>query len=214
MSIHIGTVGLGEKDEEVIQLGVLMPRECSIPLDGFTDLFRVFIRYEPQTIQIEQMGLAIRQAMFADQKQVAQFVQQVCRWGGYAGIATRVLQKNAPKQIAMALQSATNILTNPNPDVGLALGEVVRLKDLGVSFASKHLRFLFPNLCPVLDSIISERMDYQNDLDGYRKLAGDCVVIATTLTREHIENPVAERQGLWRTADVEASLYAYVNEWK
>jgi len=195
---------------KAFQFGALVRRECSIPWDEFTDLFRAFIREEPRTIAIEEMGRAIRETQFADQQEVDNFVKKVCRWGGYPPIAARVLQNNTPEQITTAFRNATARLTNQNPDVGCALEEIDTLDGLDVSFASKHLRLLFPERCPVLDSIISNRMFYKKSLEEYRRFASHCAMIAATLTQEHIENPVGQRQGWWYTADVEASLYAFL----
>ena len=192
-----------------------MRTDCAISLSRFAELLQIFILREPSTIEIEQYGIGLRNNNFESEREVREFVQRVCNWGGYAGIGTRIIQKNSSELIIGALRSATAQLSMESPDVGVALQSLNTLKDLGqVSFASKHLRFLFPAVCPVLDSIISERMFYPNDVDGYRRFVNDCGLIANTLTLERVLNPISQRSNSWHAGDVEASLYAYLCGWK
>jgi len=174
----------------------------------------LFLKQAPDTLDLENFALDIRQHDFQDQGQVREFVQRVCKWGNYHGIATRVLQDNTLEQIATTFRRATTVLEQQEPDIGNALQIVSELNHLGYSFASKHLRILFPNLCPVLDSIISERMFYPNDIEGYRTFGTDCTMIAGFLTNEAIPHPTVARQGTWYPADVEASIYAFLRGWE
>jgi hypothetical protein len=201
--------------DKAVRFEAMMRTDCALPLSRFTELLQIFISREPSTIEIEQLGIGLRSNNFDSEREVAEFVQKVCNWGGYPGIGARIIQKNSSELIVAALRNATAQLSMESPDVGLALQSLNTLKDLGqVSFASKHLRFLFPAVCPVLDSIISERMFYPNDVDGYRRFVNDCGLIAHTLTLERVLNPISQRQNRWHAADVEASLYAYLCGWR
>lgn len=190
-----------------------MRQECCIPLERFSDLMRVFLRNAPDTLDLENFAMVLKQHDFQDQDQVCKFVQRVCGWGNYSGIGGRVLQNNTPEQIATTFRRATIVLEQQEPDIGDALQIVKELNGLACSFASKHLRMLFPNLCPVLDSIISERMFYTSDIEGYRIFGTVCTMTAGFLTNEAIPHPIEARQGTWYPADVEASIYAFLHSW-
>jgi hypothetical protein len=137
------------------------------------------------------------------------FIRRVCKWGGYAGVASRVLKHNALAQIRSSFQNALACLELPTPDVERALTQINTIHGLGKpSFASKHLRFLWPALCPVLDSLVSRKLAYRYDARGYGRFAGDCLLIAKTLQECGVDNPVARANGRWYVADVEMALFA------
>ena len=184
--------------------------EYTIPLSRFPSLFQHFLEGNPKTIDLEKLGLSLREQNF-EHSQISDFVKGVCEWGGdYRGIAKQVLRKNTLDRIANALQNATTELSKAEPDFGKALQMIDDLKGLGVSFGSKHLRFLFPDKCPVLDSRISNRLFYSSDCSGYNQFVRDCNMIVSAL--EGIDNLVPERKGKWYVADVEASLYTYLKK--
>jgi hypothetical protein len=137
------------------------------------------------------------------------FIRHVCKWGGYAGVAGRILKHNALVQIRTSFQNALACLELPTPDVEKALTQINTIHGLGKpSFASKHLRFLCPALCPVLDSLLSRKLAYRYDARGYGRFAGDCLSIAKTLQECEADNPVARANGRWYAADVEMALFA------
>jgi Holliday junction resolvase RusA-like endonuclease len=106
-----------------------------------------------------------------------------------------------------------HLAANPSR-VGRALGEVNKLHILGTpSFASKHLRFLRPDVCPVFDSVLREALPYSFDADGYDRFATDCTQLSDILRARGIENPRERQHGQWFAADVEAALFAHVNVW-
>jgi len=142
------------------------------------------------------------------------FIKDVCRWGDYAGISGRVLKNNARSHIKSKVGNAISLLSFTPPDLAGALNSVREIKGLGsVSFASKHLRFLFPEHCPVLDSILSSRLLYDLSTDGYLLFASACQAMAEELNKAKISTTFPG-QSFWRPSDVEAALYAWVNEWK
>jgi hypothetical protein len=51
---------------------------------------------------------------------------------------------------------------------------LLQVKNLGISFASKHLKFLAPKNAVVLDSIIEEQLGYATNPAGYGAFLTDC----------------------------------------
>ena len=93
-----------------------------------------------------------------------------------------------------------------------ALRAVRQVRHLGLSFASKHLRLLRPDVCPVLDSTLSEKLGYPLDSRGYQRFTDDCQKLAALLNRLGVPNPLGREGGRWFVADVEMALFVYVKE--
>jgi hypothetical protein len=104
-------------------------------------------------------------------------------------------------------------LESDAPDISSALQEVNRIRGLGTpSFASKHLRFLRPDLCPILDSIVSARLSYPFNRHGYQALASDCGMTAASLQYHQVENPRHRNGNKWHISDVEMAIVSYLNK--
>jgi len=136
----------------------------------------------------------------------------VCEWGGYPGTARRVLQGNPFPEIRRRFTRAIAALTPDEPNIQSALLEISRVRHLGLSFASKHLRLLRPDVCPVLDSVLSEKLGYALSAPGYQRFSDDCLEVAAVLHRHGVSNPVGRDEGAWFAADVEMALFVYVKE--
>jgi len=176
----------------------------------FPMLLMAHLASNPTTPKVESLGRNLVANNFAS-TDIAEFVKAVCGWGGYAGIGGRVLKSNSPKSIAEALRNAVHHLTQKPPEVAASLDEINRIKGLGTpSFASKHLRFLRPDVCPVFDEILREALPYSFNANGYALFAQDCMEVAETLKIKKIVNPQERPQGLWFAADVEAGIFASV----
>jgi len=174
-----------------------------------SDFSRLVIRGE-RTIAIENEGDIVFRGDLS-QHRLEAFIRNVCQWGGYSGIATRVLAHNSYAAIKHAFQNAINKLSQPYPDPGHALYEINQVSGLGKpSFASKHLRFLSPEVCPVFDSIIEKNSSYPYDEVGYGWFVEDCLKIAASLESCNTPNPMMRPQGKWYAADVEVALYRYL----
>jgi hypothetical protein len=172
---------------------------------------RHLLRY-PDTPSLEAEGSRLISTDFAE-RQLGSFIQRVCTWGGYPGIAGRVLNQNSTAQIRRLFRSAMTRLEADPPDVGGALSEVNLIRNLGTpSFASKHLRFLRPDICPILDSIVSARLSYQFNRNGYGVLSEDCNNIAHLLQYNKFSNPRHRDDNKWYVADVEMAIFAYLND--
>jgi hypothetical protein len=141
------------------------------------------------------------------------FIKQVCTWGGYTGISGRILKNNSHNTIMGKVDSAIRKLQLTAPDLVGALESMTQIKGLGVSFATKHLRFLFPEYCPVLDSTLSCRLLYELSTNGYESFAAACKNIAGELNNANIVSTFPGKPS-WRPSDVEAALYAWTNEWR
>lgn len=206
----------------VADLRVRMFQDCHIPHATFFELLNEFLQDETDawcsTTEIERFAGNLISEGFDDEASVQEFVKKVCKWGGSQG--NRVLRKIESRdfdEVATAFGDAVQILESAigNVDrerrVVAALKRVKQIYGLDVAFASKHLRFLCPRLCPVLDSVISDRTIFSVwRLTDYGKFSTYCVDVAQALTEVGIKHPISSRQGMWYAADVEAAIYWYL----
>lgn len=184
-----------------------------LSLCSFPKLLQAHRAENPTTQEIEQFGQELAQQNFPEQE-TTKFVKQVCEWGDYPGIWGRVLKNNPIATICQALRDALASLAT-GPSTAKALTQVNALSGLGSpSFASKHLRFLRPDICPVLDSILHDVLPYSFDPDGYSEFCEDCRLLAGALAERHVGNPIVRQNGVWFAADVEGALYMFARELK
>jgi hypothetical protein len=184
--------------------------KTSIPLTEFTGLVEKHLCTVPETRDLEREGARVRAVDFSE-PDLERFVRRVCKWGGYAGTAGRVINQNPSTKISEQFRSANSALEMNPPNVTGALHEINRIKHLGrPSFASKHLRFLRPEVCPILDSIISGILNYELNARGYGQLSMDCLRVAEVLQAVGVPNPMHREQGSWYAADVEMALFAHL----
>jgi hypothetical protein len=174
----------------------------SIDLSEFPDLLRGFFANNPQTQHIEELAAGLRRGGF-DPIGSAAFLKNVGNWGGYSGIAGRVLKQNPLPQICSRLEAACGALDRGQ--IGTALQELVEVKGLGISFASKHLKFLAPEKAVVLDSIISTRLGFPMTIFGYEEFLQDCLSILTEVQATRIPYPGWGTQ--WRVSDIEMVFF-------
>ena len=162
-------------------------------------------------MQLELQAVSLRQADFPEEA-LKCFIQSVCRWGRRAGIATLVINNNAPLLIRQQFQRAIDGLNNVN--LVTALSEINRIRYLGrPSFASKHLRFLRPEICPILDSLVSRNLFYDYTREGYQQLSGDYGILIRALQLNGIGNPINREGGNWFAADIDMAIFAFLKEW-
>lgn len=153
------------------------------------------------TPEIERAGQELAAENFPERLS-AEFVRKVCYWGGYAGISGKVLRYNDGTRIAETLRRAVDLTSKG--DVKSAMEAMLGLNGLGVSFASKHLKFLNPDRHVVLDRIISERLGYPRTPDGYIEFVSDCGSILDAVQAAGI---VRKDENPFRIADVEMAIY-------
>lgn len=180
-----------------------------VPLSSFPAYLQAFLNKYKNTPGIETLGANLAVQNFP-QPGTEDFVKKVCgEWGGYPGIGGRVLKRNSISDICQAFRDATSILSTTK-SVADALIRVNKLRDLGTpSFASKHLRFLRPDLCGVYDSMLDEVLPYSFDAAGYSDFCDDLASVARDLVANGISNPTRQG-GAWFVADVEAALYEFI----
>ena len=184
----------------------------SIPLADFDNLALRHSQKVIDTGAVEAEGRRLIETGFA-LKVTESFVRSVCKWGGYSGIGGRVLKANSSEVISCRLREALSLMRTAEPDLAGALRAVNGISVLGTpSFASKHLRFLEPKLCPVFDAYLRECLPYSFDPVGYAAFAADCATLARELGRRRVSNPWPGRDGNWYAADVEASIYQWAHE--
>jgi hypothetical protein len=177
-------------------------------------IFPGLVERHPQVEKTLLLEIEARRLLTTDfsREQLSKFIQGVCAWGGFPGTAERVLKQNPWPDIHRQFSSAIAALSLDPPDVKSALGAVRQVRHLGLSFASKHLRLLRPDVCPVLDSTLSEKLGYPLDSRGYQRFSRDCQKVATLLQRHGERNPLGRDDGKWFAADVEMALFVFIKE--
>jgi hypothetical protein len=188
--------------------------KISINKSDFPDLLQKFLDtkdWGPTTRMLEGQAEHLSATNFAS-SHLSKFIGDVCRWGSYPGIAGRILRQNAIYDIRDKFITAWEILNSDSPNVGDALKIINQIKHLGTpSFASKHLRFLAPQICPVLDKIIWEGIGkYSFNPQGYKQFSEKCLDVANLLEKNGLRNPMEREGGKWFAADVEMAIFKYL----
>jgi hypothetical protein len=200
---------------ESIQVTALVWQQATIPYADFPVLLAAFLKENPSTPEVERLGLALRESDPMKWDDLEIFMKKVGEWAGKTGprvVLGKVLKGNTI-EIEGKVRDAIAQLRSDKPNPVAALRKMDEVKGLDVSFASKHLRLLFPEYCPVLDSILSCRLGYPLTADGYGAFARRCAEIADELNRVPVASTFPGRTD-WRPSDVEASLFAWVNGWR
>jgi hypothetical protein len=207
-----GSVVLNQKVTHMLHIAGQTIIVAGSPLQpgAFTGLAERHPQIE-KTLALEIQAKQLLTTGFSRQ-QLSDFIQDVCNWGGYPGTAVRVLEGNDWPDLQHQFESAIAALSQDPPNLLSAIRALRRVRHLGLSFASKHLRLLRPDLCPVLDSTLSEKLGYPLDSRGYQRFAGDCQKIAALLQELGVANPLGRDGGKWHPADVEMALFVYVKE--
>lgn len=189
--------------------------ETRIPLANFSSLVNWHLDNVPEnnalkTLDLESQGKSLIATDFSNDE-LKHFICQVCHWGGYAGISGRVLKNNESETIRSQFLAAYADLKKGSQHVGDALSKLNHLSGLSTpSFASKHLRFLSPENCPVLDAKVA-KLGYNFTPRGYQTYADDCQRISGILEERGITNPIPQRNGEWFVGDVDMAIFAYLN---
>jgi hypothetical protein len=185
--------------------------QIDISLSEFAGLVERHLEAVSNTVQLEADASSLAGNM--DAALLDSFIRGVCRWGGYPGIAGRILKQNDVGYLQDRFALALAALNSVGPDADRARDALVALngiKGLGTpSFASKHLRFLNPRICPVLDRVIHRNCGYTFGPNGYSAYAKDCAAVAATLDAAGIPDPFPGRSG-WFAADVDAAIFAHI----
>jgi hypothetical protein len=186
--------------------------ETKIALADFPPLVNAHLSQYLDTPELEILGQELLASGFSDEI-LEQFIRRVCYWGGYSGIVGRVFKRNTLADIKLHFGRAATALHQDVPDLKAALQAINTIKGLGTpSFSSKQLRFLFPDRCPILDTV-TKSLGYQFNAEGYAQFATDCATIARTLEMAAIPNPRNRPNNRWFVGNIDMALFAYLNEW-
>lgn len=182
----------------------------SIRFSEFPSLVQAHLDLVEGTARLEETGRTLRSTNFPGVELVS-FIRDVCIWGGWPEIYDSVKRYNSVEHVRAAFIDADRALEQRPPNLDSAMKSINRIKYLGKpSFASKHLRFLRPDVCPVLDSMFGEDLGYACDVQGYVTLADDIRKLARKLEQQEIENPRERPGGTWFVGDVDMALFAWV----
>ncbi len=185
----------------------------SIRARQFTGLVEAHLARVPGTKDLEAETVRLHSGHF-DSPALSHFIRGVYRWGGHPQYAPGVFEHNDKVELQARFRDAAAMLEGETCDVGAALAELNGIHGLGQpSYASRHLRFLCPRLCPVLDSKVKAVVGYEQSIDGYRRWAADSMTIARFLENHSIKNPMDRAQGAWFAGDVDMAVFAELNGW-
>lgn len=177
----------------------------SLPPDAFPSLLARHVAAYPLTPRVEQLAAEYVTDGFP-LRQTETFVRAVCKWGGYSGVAGKVLKHNRLSTVRDQLRKAYDASVEENPRE--AITEIISINCLAVSFGSKHLKFLDPNRAVVLDSIISERLGYRREPDDYVAFLDVCGSIRDTLNKLNVVAGAPNTR--WRVSDVEMAIFMHL----
>jgi hypothetical protein len=174
-------------------------------LPEFPDLVALHLRVVPGTKELEEQGRNLITSVFSPHL-LQNFIRDVHQWGATFRNLETVLQNAKPSHFI----SAWNALSTQPPMVGRALDSLMEIRGLGISYSSKHLRFLCPEYCPILDSNICKEFKYSEDSKGYRKLHSETMQIARLLEANKKLNPMERPDGKWYAGDVDMAIFASI----
>ena len=177
----------------------------SLSLQEFPALLARHRVSDPSTDEVERLAAKYVADGFPA-RLTKEFVTRVCHWGNYDGIRGKVFLHNSLDCVRHAFRKGYDELQAGNP--AQAIREVTEIHGLGISFASKHLKFLDPKRAVVLDSIISGRLGYPLSPAGYAELVEDCATIREMLNSRKVV-PLSGPK-TWRISDVEMAIFKYL----
>jgi len=184
---------------------------CFPLLQDFSHFVKLHLELVPNTRKLEIEAEKLVAENFP-QPQLEAFVRSVFEWGGYHQYSTANLDKVLEKLNSRPFLDAMNALNSPFPGIEGAIFRITRLPGLGISYGSKHLRFLRPDICPVLDSVIRCEFGYSEDSSGYYLYQRDVMETAMVLEQSKIDNPLFRIDNRWFAADVDMALFAYLQQ--
>lgn len=117
------------------------------------------------TGSIEEIGSKMNEKSTG--AELLKFSQLVCEWGRGQRVWGNLHKHKSAEELAFAYADWFN-LANKATDPADAIEPGIKIKGLGVSFASKHLRMLDPEKFAVLDEVLSEGLGFAMNPKGYR----------------------------------------------
>ena len=185
----------------------------------FPKLILAHLKKVQNTEVLEIAGRRLRSSMEA--APLMNFISEVCKWGGYAGIAGRIKKYNSQDRIVTHFEQAVSRV-NSGEGLAAVMASINQLSGLGTpSFSSKHLRMLFPEQCGVLDALVHKTLKiYQFDSAGFEAYCTDLVLLGDKLNSLAISNPrqsetVSERKTgtTWWPGDCDMAIFSRIQNW-
>jgi len=160
----------------------------------------------PTSAFIEQEARQLKAADFPAEKSLS-FIENVFSWSKNSRNLSRVQETSGAEVTNFLREASQEIEHGEEPK---AIETLCKIPYLGVSYASKIARFLDPEKCVVLDSIIRERLGYPNDINGYAAFLKDCREMLEMLKASSLLD--SEFRAKLRVCDVEAALFMKAKE--
>jgi hypothetical protein len=127
---------------------------------------------EPLTFELIAQGESLAGNPSSPAQQYDDFSRQVCLWGGRAGIFNKLRDRGHLPKLHQWLAFAAE-----TDDAYEAISRGVAIPELGVSFASKHLRFVNPARYATFDSLLAQAAGLPLDPQGYVEFLGRLQVL-------------------------------------
>jgi hypothetical protein len=127
---------------------------------------------EPLTLELIAQGKCLAGGPTSPDQQYEDFSRRICLWGGRAGIFNKLRDRGQLPQLHQWLAFAAK---TDNPREAITSG--IAIPELGVSFASKHLRFVDPARYATFDSLLAQATELPLDPEGYVEFLGRLKVL-------------------------------------
>jgi hypothetical protein len=197
-----------------------------IRYEEFAGLLCAGRRIDPTTEEVEALSLEIlklaRENQLSD-KNAFEFVKKVCYWGGRSGwglvfpqvkkywISTNANHlERAANAVELIIEPSDEALSDElvRSSLKAAIGEILKIKGLAVSFASKVARFLDPVHSGVLDKVVGEELDVPVPVNvkNYLEYCSRLGRLASKLKEKGVINPLVQTAH-WRAADIDLVLW-------
>jgi len=121
------------------------------------------------TTKVSELARSIN---FGDSHAALGLSEAVCMWGGGGRVWGNLRRHYDRSELGSEL-SKWFLSAHKEEDPVRAIGPGIEIKGLGVSFASKHLRFLAPERFAVLDDVLHQGLGYALNAMGYKLFLRD-----------------------------------------
>jgi hypothetical protein len=132
-----------------------------------------------------------------------EFMLRVIDWGKGHRFLERAAE-NDGQDVSKCVREAHRLGSQGN--LAKAVTEIQKLRYVGHSFASKHIRMMFPESAATLDSRIRRRLGYGENEVGYTSFLKDLANIKSMFLNSE-EVPSGTKENL-RICDIEMIIYA------
>lgn len=120
-----------------------------------------------------------------DSEHAIDFSHKVFRWGGGLRVYAKLDKAEWGKHVHNWLLGVPKLSDREAIEQGIVHG-------VGVSFASKHLRILYPDRFATLDSVIERRLGYARNSAGYVRFLSDLNNFKKTNAIKHTIGDIEE----------------------